>query len=211
MALGIVLMVYADLGVSPWDVLHIGLQKTVGLTIGIWNQAVGITLVLITVYLTRKFPGIGTILNMILVGAFVDLIMFIHLLPVPETDVSRWIYLIIGIALMGFGSGMYISSRLGAGPRDGLLLALSDRLNWSIRKVRTWMEVIALGLGWLMGGPVWLGTLLFTLTIGPIMQFFVILWRQIFERVMYPETYRSSLETASSVKTVISTTQTMDK
>ncbi|MBO8173471.1 MAG: membrane protein [Bacillaceae bacterium] len=180
MSLGIVMMIYAGLGVPSWDVLHVGLQKTVGLTIGIWNQLVGIVLLGYTLYLTRKFPGIGAILNMILIGVFVDLIMFTHMLPMPATVWTQWLYMLMGIFLMGFGSGMYISSDMGAGPRDGVVLALADLTGASIRRIRTIMEIVALLLGWMLGGPVGLGTLVFSLAVGPIMQYSISFWRKIY-------------------------------
>lgn len=181
-SLGVVLMVKAELGVSPWDVLHIGLQKTLGLTIGIWNQIVGITLVAVTVWMTRKIPGIGTLFNMILIGLFIDLIMYFHLVPDPSQLWIRWGYLLIGIVFMAMGAGIYISAHLGAGPRDGLMLALSEKGSWSVQRVKTIMELLALLFGWMLGGPIGWGTLVFSVFIGPMMQFHISFWRKFYCR-----------------------------
>lgn len=184
MAYGIALMITASLGLSPWDVLHMGLYKTLGLTIGTWSQLVGLLIIAFTYLLTKKRPTIGTLLNMIFVGVFTDIFLASHLFVKPSNLFISIIYLMISIVIMGVGAGMYISSRVGAGPRDGLMLELSSRLGWSIRKVKTVMEIIALTIGWLLGGPVFVGTLVFTITIGPIMQLSIQLFTKFIDWLM---------------------------
>ena len=154
MSLGVVLTIQANLGVSPWDVLHIGLAKTTSLSIGMWVQLVGLVLVAVTAWMKRRLPEIGTVLNMVLVGLFIDALLYLDWIPAPSSLLVRWIFLVLGIGLAGFGAGMYIASRLGAGPRDGLTLVLSERTGWSISRIRTVMEVAVLVIGGLLGGPV---------------------------------------------------------
>ncbi|MFV9510944.1 YczE/YyaS/YitT family protein [Tepidibacillus sp. LV47] len=184
MSLGIALTIEANLGVSAWDVLHIGLYKTFGLTIGTWSQIAGLIIVLFTYLLDKKVVFIGTLLNMIFVGWFIDLFLFI----LPTMHKGQWFYqslfFILGMIIMAIGTGMYITSNLGAGPRDGLMLVLSNRLNWSIRKVKTWMELIVLVIGFFLGGPVFIGTLILSVFIGPLMQFFITFWGVRFENIL---------------------------
>jgi uncharacterized membrane protein YczE len=178
-AAGIALMIIANWGAAPWDVLHVGLVYTVGLTVGTWSQILGFMLIVFTALITRKVPGFACFLNMFFIGFFVDLILQSGWVQTPE---ETWIsigYFLLGIVLVGFGSGMYIAPGWGAGPRDGFMLALSLLVHRSIRSVRTGMEITVLSLGWLLGGPVHLGTLTFCLTIGPICQFFIQVWKRI--------------------------------
>ena len=174
MSFGITLLIESNLGATAWDVLSIGLFLTFGLTVGTWAQIVGFVLLLIIYALERKIPKIGTVLNMILVGIFID--VFLWLLPSIELAWLQYTMMLSGIVIMGMGSGMYITSKLGAGPRDGLMLVLSNRLNWSIKKIKTVMEIVVLIIGWFLGGPVFIGTFLFSIFIGPIMQFFISWW-----------------------------------
>ena len=177
MSLGIALTIEAHLGVSAWDVLHIGLYKTIGFSVGTWSQLAGVIIVGITFFFDKKSVSIGTILNMIFVGWFIDL--FLWILPTVKEDhwIQQILYLLSGMVVMGIGTGMYITSKLGAGPRDGLMLVLADRLHWSIRKVKTWMEIIVLSIGYILGGPVFIGTLIISIFIGPLMQYFIKFWQ----------------------------------
>ncbi|GBF10072.1 YitT family protein [Tepidibacillus sp. HK-1] len=171
MSLGISLIIEANLGVSAWDVLHIGLYKTLGLTVGTWSQIVGIVVIAVSYLMDKKILGVGTVLNMVFVGWFLDL--FLYLLPTMKMIIPQIMFLFLGIIFMGMGSGMYITSKLGPGPRDGLMLVLSDRFHWGIGKIKTMMEMIALLIGWILGGPVFIGTVIASVMIGPVMQFFI--------------------------------------
>ncbi|KXG43125.1 YczE/YyaS/YitT family protein [Tepidibacillus decaturensis] len=171
MSLGISLIIEANLGVSAWDVLHIGLYKTLGLTVGTWSQIVGIVVIAVSYLMDKKILGIGTVLNMVFVGWFLDL--FLYLLPTMKMIIPQITFLFLGIIFMGMGSGMYITSKLGPGPRDGLMLVLSERFHWGIGKIKTMMEMIALLIGWVLGGPVFIGTVIASVMIGPVMQFFI--------------------------------------
>lgn len=178
MSLGVVLTIRAELGVAPWDVLHIGLAQRTPLSIGVWVQVVGLLLVAVTAWLKRRRPEIGTVLNMILVGVFIDAWLLLNWIPVPSALWIRWMYLIAGIGLCGFGAGMYIASRLGAGPRDGLTLVLSERTGWSISRIRTIMEVTVMVIGWMLGGPLSVGTFLSSVLIGPVMHVSIQFWEK---------------------------------
>ncbi|WP_044640770.1 YczE/YyaS/YitT family protein [Risungbinella massiliensis] len=169
----IVISVKADFGVPSWDVLHIGLTNYTPLTAGTWNIILGILIVLSTCLYSRRLPKWGTLLNMILIGVFFDLITFLDFIPDPPNLAMKGVWFLFSIVLLALGNTMYIVAQYGAGPRDGLMLILTERTGASIRKVRTYIEISAVVLGALLGGPVHIGTILFSFTIGPIIQFFL--------------------------------------
>ncbi len=160
-------MIRSELGLGPWDAFHVGLSLHTPLSIGVASIATGV-LVLAVALALRMRPGPGTIANMVLIGVFTDL-----LLPVvPPARGILWGlgYFIPAVAILGLCTGMYIAAQLGPGPRDGLMLAITRRTGWSVRVVRTAIELSALGAGWLMGGAVGVGTLIFALLVGPTAQ-----------------------------------------
>ena len=167
---GIASMVRADLGLPPWAVLDHGISRHTGIPIGTVSILVG-AVVLATWIALRERPGIGTVLNIIVLGVTIDLMLAL----VPETDnpVARAAFLLVGVFIWGPGSGLYIGAGLGPGPRDGLMTGLAARGVGSVRAVRTGLEIGALAIGWLLGGRVGIGTLAFALTIGPNVQFFL--------------------------------------
>lgn len=167
--LGVALQVSSRLGNDPWDVLHQGLARRTGLSIGTWIILTGVLVMLLWIPL-RQRPGLGTISNVILVGVFTDL--FLWLLPAPHALALRWAYLAAAIVAGGFATGCYIGAGFGPGPRDGLMTGLAAR-GHSVRVVRTAIEVTVLALGWLLGGTVGLGTLLYALAIGPLTHVFL--------------------------------------
>ncbi|MDQ0339538.1 putative membrane protein YczE [Caldalkalibacillus uzonensis] len=171
MSFGIVLMIKADMGNAPWDVFHIGLYYQFGLTIGLWSILVGIVIIGLTWLLTRTKPQVGAVINMLLVGLFIDLFLLIPWLKTPEHWGGQLVLLLTGIVVMGYGVGLYIAPRCGAGPRDGLMIAISEKTGWKVQWVRTGMEVLVLISGWILGGPVFVGTLLFSVLIGPVVGF----------------------------------------
>lgn len=183
LSFGVVFTIQASLGVSPWDVLHIGLSIQTSLSVGTWIMIVGISLIMITCIAERSLPRIGSILNVLGIGFFINIIMDFQLIPTFTTVWGRLLELFIGLILLGFGSGMYVSARLGAGPRDGLTLLLCNRLGWSVSLVRTMMEIIVVIIGWSIGGPVAIGTLITAVLIGPIMQYSLRFWRNRMEVV----------------------------
>jgi uncharacterized membrane protein YczE len=162
--LGIALQVSSGLGNDPWDVFHQGLSRRFGLSIGVWIIIAGAVVMLAWIPL-RQRPGIGTISNVVLVGAFADL--FLWLLPEPGALAARWAFLIAAVLVGGFATGCYIGAGLGPGPRDGLMTGLAAR-GHSIRVVRTAIELGVLATGWLLGGTVGVGTVLYAVAIGPL-------------------------------------------
>lgn len=163
------MMIKADLGSAPWDVLHIGLTLQLGLTVGSWSIIMGFLIIGVTSFLTKEWPQLGAFINMVLVGVFIDI--FLWLLPAPEGFALKLAMLLLGIIIIGYGIGLYIAPKLGAGPRDSLMLALTLRTGWKVQWVRSSMEVIVLTAGWLLGGPVFIGTLLFCFGIGSVVGF----------------------------------------
>jgi uncharacterized membrane protein YczE len=164
---GIALMVHAEIGISPWDVLAQGVSIQTGLSFGTSNVLVSILVLLAWIPLKQR-PGFGTVANALLIGVFADLVA-----PwVPDVD-GWWQQLamfVVGMVLVGFATGLYLSSALGAGPRDGLMVGTQKLLGWPIWLVRTMYESAALLTGWILGGQVREGTLIFALCIGYLMQ-----------------------------------------
>ncbi|MQA26709.1 MAG: hypothetical protein GEU94_14860 [Micromonosporaceae bacterium] len=163
------LLVESTLGLDPWDVLHQGLAVKTGLRFGWVVIAVSVLLLLAWIPL-RQRPGFGTLSNAIVIGLAVDAAL--ALLPTVEPLALRWAFLISGIALNGVATGLYIGARLGPGPRDGLMTGLAAR-GHSIRLVRTAIEVSVLVAGFLLGGTVGIGTLLYAMSIGPLAHIFI--------------------------------------
>jgi uncharacterized membrane protein YczE len=164
------LLVEAGLGLEPWGVLHQGLAELTGLTIGEVSVAVGALVLLLWVPL-RQRPGLGTVSNVFVVGLAMD--GTLALLPGVHSPVLRVPLLVAGVALNGVATGLYIAARFGPGPRDGLMTGLARRTGRSIRLVRTGIELTVLLTGWLLGGTVGIGTVLFAIAIGPLVQLFL--------------------------------------
>lgn len=167
--IGLALIIRADLGLDSWNVLHQGIEEQTGISIGMVAILVGLALFAITLPLGEQI-GLGTILNVLFIGATIDLVLWP--LDEPESGVLAWAFLLGGIVLFAVGSGFYIGAGLGPGPRDGVMTALAAR-GMSIGVVRTGIEVVVLVVGWLLGGSVGVGTVLFALTIGPLVAFFL--------------------------------------
>ena len=161
------MLLLAGLGVDPWDVLHQGLSRRLGLGVGTWAIIVSVFVLLLWIPL-RQRPGFGTISNLIVVGLTIDAI----LATVPPVNglAARVIVMLGGVILNGLATGAYIGAGLGPGPRDGLMTGLAAR-GHSIRVVRTCIEITVLLTGWLLGGTVGIGTVVYALGIGPIAHF----------------------------------------
>jgi uncharacterized membrane protein YczE len=163
----ITLMIRSELGLGPWDAFHVGLHLQTGLTVGLANILTGTVIIAVTLAL-RVRPGIAIVLNTLLIGAFVDL-----LLPLTPAAGAAWLGVIYfggALLLAGVATGMYIGAGFGQGPRDALMLAVHERAGWSVQRARTALEVAVLAAGWLMGAPVGLGTVLYAVAIGPVVQ-----------------------------------------
>lgn len=170
-SLGTVIILNSGLGLSPWNVLHQGINIMFEITLGQANILVGFVFVVITL-LYKQPIGPGTILNFILLGIFIDLIMFIDILPIPNNFIESFITLIIGIAIFSFGGFAYISTGLGCGPRDGIIVVIAKKTNFSLAQIKICIEVSALSIGYLFGGTVGIGTVASSLLSGPFMQKF---------------------------------------
>jgi uncharacterized membrane protein YczE len=166
--IGEALLVAAKLGNSPWTVLAEGVSKHTPLSIGGATLAIG-ALVLVGWIPLRELPGLGTVLNSIVIGASIDVTL--SLLPHIHSLAVRWGSLFLGIAVVGFGSGLYLTAALGPGPRDGLMTGLHARYGWPLAAVRTGIELTAFTLGVLLGGTAGAGSVLFALLIGHAVSF----------------------------------------
>ncbi len=158
------MLVLAGLGLDPWDVLHQGLSRTVGLQVGTWSIIVG-ALVLLAWVPLRQRPGLGTVCNVIVIGLVINLTLAV--VPVPHELPVQIAVLVTAVALNGVATGAYIGAGLGPGPRDGLTTGIAAR-GHSLRVVRTLVEISVLAAGWVLGGTVGVGTVLYALAIGPI-------------------------------------------
>ena len=168
MSLGIVLLIKGSLGATPWDVLHVGLYYQLGLTIGSWSIIAGFVILGISAIMLREIPQIGAFANMVLVGVFIDMYLWMSFVDTPESLAGKILMFCIGMILQGYGMGMYISARFGAGPRDSLMMAIVARTSWKVGNVRSLIEVIVMAAGWQLGGPVYWGTIIFSLGIGQV-------------------------------------------
>lgn len=158
------MLVLAGLGLDPWDVLHQGLSRTVGFQVGTWAIIVGALVLLCWVPL-RQRPGLGTVCNVVVIGLVINATLAI--VPAPHTLTVRVVVLVGAVLLNGIATGAYIGAGLGPGPRDGLSTGIATR-GLPLFAVRTVIEVSVLVVGWLLGGTVGVGTLLYALAIGPI-------------------------------------------
>jgi uncharacterized membrane protein YczE len=161
------LMVRGSLGVAPWSVLDVGIARRLPLTLGETVILMSFVVLLLWIPL-RETPGLGTLANCFLVGLSTDLTLSV--LTEPTHWWARAGLMVGGVALNAVATGLYIGSGFGRGPRDGLMTGLVRRTGWSVRLVRTSIEVTVVVLGWLVGGPVGAGTLLYALAIGPLVQ-----------------------------------------
>jgi len=168
--LSIALLIHGAVGAAPWDVFHVGASQHLPLSFGaVMVLASGG--VLVGWLPLRQVPGLGTIANALLLGPFADLNL--RLVPTTDNLVARHGYMLAGVLLCALATAMYVGAQLGPGPRDGLMTGLARRTGWSIRSVRTLIEVTVLASGALLGGTVGLGTVVFALGVGPLTQFFL--------------------------------------
>jgi len=159
------------LGLHPWDVLNVALFEHFGFSIGTWSIIVGMVLIGISLLVSKKYVNIGTFLNALLIGPIMDLFLWLEVLPDASNNWTDYLLLLLGIVLIGLGGGLYVSGGVGAGPRDGFMLSISERMRLSVVKARILVESIVLALGFLLGGPVFWVTFIYTLILSPIFQF----------------------------------------
>ncbi len=158
-ALGVVLGLQANIGYAPWDVFHVGLTQHFSITVGTASILVGAILCLVVFVLGEKL-GLGTLLNMLLIGTFIDLISSLHLIPKMQNFWLGALMMIVGLFIIAFGSFFYIRSGFGAGPRDSLMVTITRRTHWPVGVCRAIVEGSALVIGYFLGGMVGFGTLI---------------------------------------------------
>ncbi|MDX9800277.1 MAG: hypothetical protein RBT69_02945 [Spirochaetia bacterium] len=164
-SLGIVFTIRANIGYAPWDVFHAGLNKTFGITMGSASIIVGAVLVVITVLMGEKI-GLGTLLNMVLIGVFLDILLNITLIPVMKNWLAGLALMIAGLFVISIASYFYIGSGFGAGPRDSLMVALTRKTGLPVGFCRGTIELSAVIIGWLLGGMAGVGTVISGFAIG---------------------------------------------
>ena len=161
---GEALIVQGGLGVSPWTVLAQGLSTILPVSIGVATFLVSAVVLLLWIPL-RERPGLGTLANAIVIA--IALQVGVALVPQPQARPAQLVLVLLGIAMIGLGSGLYLTTNLGPGPRDGWMTGIHLRTGWPVGRVRLGIELVVLGAGWLLGGTVGLGTVLFAVLIGP--------------------------------------------
>jgi uncharacterized membrane protein YczE len=165
--LGIALMARAGAGLGPWEALHQGIQFRTGIPMGTVSILLGLPILALWWPLGER-PGLGTLLNVVLIGTAIN--FGNSIIPSPEPQLARLAMMLSGVLVIGLGSGLYLAADLGPGPRDGLMTGVHHRFGWSIRRARTTIEVSVLVIAWLLGGTIGLGTIFFAFGIGPIVQ-----------------------------------------
>ena len=164
-ALGIVITMNAHIGYAPWDVFHAGFAKTIGMNIGTASIITGVIIVIITLLFGEKL-GLGTVLNMVLIGVFLDILLGFHIIPVASNFVFGIIMIIVGLFIIALASFFYIGSAFGAGPRDSLMVALTRKTGLPVGVCRGTIELLAVFVGWMLGGMIGIGTIISAFVIG---------------------------------------------
>ena len=176
--LGEGLLIVSFTGASPWSVLAQGISLNVNLSIGTITLFISLVVLIFWLPLKQR-PGIGTILNALIIAMMIDIC--IKFVPTPENYISQLILAIVAVFTVGFGGGIYLVANLGAGPRDGLMVGLQKKTNMPIAAVRAFLEITVVTVGWYLGGTVGLGTLLFAFGIGPAVALGLFLTEKIFK------------------------------
>lgn len=169
-AVGMVMTINANIGVSPWDVFHQGLGNVFNLPIGKASIIAGLIIVIIDIFLGQNI-GWGTVFNMIFIGIFVGFLMFNKLIPIFDAFFPSFIMMLLGMLVLGYGCYIYIGAGFGAGPRDGLMVALTKKTNKSVRFVKNSVEILATVVGYFLGGSVGIGTAIMSIAGGYFFQF----------------------------------------
>ena len=171
------LLIVSFTGASPWSVLAQGISLNVDYSIGVITFFLSIAVLFFWIFLNQK-PGIGTILNALIVAIMID--VCINFVSTPDNYLSQIILATIAVLIVGLGGGIYLVANLGAGPRDGLMIGLQQKTNFPIAVVRTFLEVTVVSIGWHLGGTVGIGTLLFAFGIGPAVALGLFIVKKIF-------------------------------
>jgi uncharacterized protein len=157
-------------GLHPWEVLNVALYEHFGFTIGTWGVVCGLILILISFFVARSYINIGTILNALCIGPIMDFFLWLDILPKATHTWVDYIILLVAIVITGIGGGMYVAAGIGAGPRDGFMLSISDKTRLSVSQARMMVESFVLIIGFLLGGPVFIATFVYTFIQSPVFQ-----------------------------------------
>lgn len=155
-------------GLHPWEVLNVALFQHFGFTIGTWGVICGLFLVSITFFVDRKYISIGTFLNALLIGPIMDFFLWLDILPKATNSWVDYILLLCAIIITGIGGGMYVAAGMGAGPRDGFMLIISEKTRLSVTQARIIVESLILVIGYFLGGPVFIATFCYTFIQSPV-------------------------------------------
>ncbi len=158
------------LGLNPWEALNVGLYQQLGLSIGSWSILTGLLLMGVAWFVNRKYINIGTLLNTLLIGSFIDFFLWTGLLPEATHTYLDFAYLAVAIVLAGMGGGLYVSGGIGAGPKDGFMLTVAEMTKLSVSRARIAVECVVLVISYLIGGPVFIVTFFYTFIQSPIFQ-----------------------------------------
>ena len=178
--LGEGLLIVSFTGASPWSVLAQGISFNIGFSVGTITLFVSVAVLILWIPLKQK-PGIGTILNVLIIALMID--VCIYFVPTPENYIFKILLAIIAVVMVGLGGGIYLVSNLGPGPRDGLMIGLQEKTNLPIAVVRSFLEISVVAIGWYLGGIVGIGTLLFAFGIGPAVALGLFLVDKIFKNL----------------------------
>jgi hypothetical protein len=156
------------IGLHPWEVLNVALYQHFGLTIGTWGVVSGLILIIISLFVARSYISIGTVLNALCIGPIMDFFLWLDILPKATNTWVDYFILLSGVIITGIGGGMYVAAGIGAGPRDGFMLSISDKTRLSVSQARIIVESLVLVIGFLLGGPVFIATFLYTFIQSPV-------------------------------------------
>ena len=168
-------------GLHPWEVLNVALYEHFGLTIGTWGVICGLVLISISFFTARGYISVGTFLNALLIGPIMDFFLWLRILPEPTSSWIDFLILLVAIVIAGMGGGMYVAAGLGAGPRDGFMLSISNKTKLSVSQARMLVESFVLIIGFILGGPVFIATFVYTLIQSPVFQKSLVLFTSLVE------------------------------
>ncbi|MDM5328194.1 hypothetical protein [Neobacillus sp. CF12] len=168
-------------GLHPWEVLNVALYEHFGLTIGTWGVICGLVLISISFFTARRYISVGTFLNALLIGPIMDFFLWLNILPEATNSWIDYLILLVAIVIAGIGGGMYVAAGLGAGPRDGFMLSISNKTKLSVSQARMLVESFVLIIGFILGGPVFIATFVYTLIQSPVFQKSLVLFTSLGE------------------------------
>lgn len=179
---GYAMVIKPGVGAAPWDIFHLGLSGVTGVQLQFVVQGTGVVIIALNLVMGIR-PSVGMLLNMLSVGPMLQRALVV--VPQPETMAGRWAMLLGGILVAGIGTALYVSADIGSGPRDGMMIGLTRRLGLPVALIKNVMDVTVAVIGWRLGGPLWAGTVLVALGLGPSMQLGMNLVARLSERAPF--------------------------